>query len=859
MKEQIDADQANTDEIMEQLEMMLAGVSTEKPQYKSFILAQKRMAHIRKRQKVVWESVLLTLGHLDEDYINELTMRRGQPPARRGAGRRASMVQSKEQSATAAGKGGSDSGTNTTPKNKQEEEKVEKKEKPNGEETEAAAPVPSATPVKAAATEPPRVKVRTRCDPNVGVKYGKDEFGTYGGSLFSPTAFDKAAKSAQRKVKDPTGSLARTLGPSAAYPRPQAAEPALALCRQLFAHPAAGGKSLGRDQPGARLPPNTGYGVILLTQGPPANRGTALGQPRGRNKVVVVSATMPEEMSKGPSKEKSSKSVPEGSDLQRNARKREAMAKIQSQVSSFAAKYNAGHWSEDVKPLSAAAQAGAIAALRELLRAGCDPAERDAKGYTPLMHAVWNARPRCVDALLWAGADVNAQSRDENTALHFAYLRDALGIAESLLENGAQPTRNQSKLMPRELNSELHAELLKRRRTRGSLMPTGVAQERVDAPPPGKTRRFSSGLNSIDESKGEDGEEDSGVRRPFRPPARVPPSLAPVGPPSAVPKQNVSGGAKPDGLGAKKLIRRGGKGNGSPRRRRSRKKSYTYGSTAAARSKDPHCHPAGRWASSQATRMPPLSVAALHGDVSTLAHLAAEGGSQLEAVDDNGSTALLHAVRGHQLGAVQLLLDTGANVRHANRFGNTALHLAYAHGQTAIARELLDFEADPTARNANGRIPEQLHPAMHLKVMSDLWAHEDARAPSRKGARRVGRVSLGGGLPATHDGRARSLPPENAGNTALGGETDPADPDEGARSAGDRVRRAGASNDTMLPAIVDVGQAPHRRTTALGTRGSRGVSVSGRPSVKRLSLVEQRRRYKQELIRGGKQYFQGST
>ena len=106
-------------------------------------------------------------------------------------------VQSKEQSATAAGKG-----VRFWDKHDAQEQagrgKGGEEGEPNGEETEAAAPVPSATPVKAAATEHRGSKCALGAT-RTWVSNMVSTIGTYGGSLFSPTAFDKAAKSASAR------------------------------------------------------------------------------------------------------------------------------------------------------------------------------------------------------------------------------------------------------------------------------------------------------------------------------------------------------------------------------------------------------------------------------------------------------------------------------------------------------------------------------------------------------------------------------------------------------------------------------------------------------------------------------------
>ncbi len=54
------------------------------------------------------------------------------------------------------------------------------------------------------------------------------------------------------------------------------------------------------------------------------------------------------------------------------------------------------------------------------------------------------------------------------------------------------------------------------------------------------------------------------------------------------------------------------------------------------------------------------------------------------------------------LDSVNLLLQAGANVKAANRYGVTPLHLATSNGNVAIIGRLLRAGADPDARDASG-------------------------------------------------------------------------------------------------------------------------------------------------------------
>lgn len=102
-------------------------------------------------------------------------------------------------------------------------------------------------------------------------------------------------------------------------------------------------------------------------------------------------------------------------------------------------------WSCDpgvpVPPLCAAARAGDTARIAELLKSGEDVNERGGvNDWTALMHAVHKNQPAAVDALLAAGADVNATAgaRGRTTALLLAESEGLPRIAAVLRAHGAR-------------------------------------------------------------------------------------------------------------------------------------------------------------------------------------------------------------------------------------------------------------------------------------------------------------------------------------------------------------------------------------------------------------------------------------
>ena len=62
----------------------------------------------------------------------------------------------------------------------------------------------------------------------------------------------------------------------------------------------------------------------------------------------------------------------------------------------------------------------------------------DAKGYTPLILAVYNNQPQIVDFLLAKGADVNAVDMAGNTALMGVCFKGYKELARKLIEAGAE-------------------------------------------------------------------------------------------------------------------------------------------------------------------------------------------------------------------------------------------------------------------------------------------------------------------------------------------------------------------------------------------------------------------------------------
>lgn len=101
-----------------------------------------------------------------------------------------------------------------------------------------------------------------------------------------------------------------------------------------------------------------------------------------------------------------------------------------------------------------------------------------------------------------------------------------------------------------------------------------------------------------------------------------------------------------------------------------------------------------------------LMAAAKAGDLEAVRRLIASG-ADVNAVDERGWTALIHAVydaeskRGYA-DVVQALVDAGANVEAAIGYGVRPLMLAAGYGEAEVVATLLNAGADVLAKNEGG-------------------------------------------------------------------------------------------------------------------------------------------------------------
>jgi len=101
--------------------------------------------------------------------------------------------------------------------------------------------------------------------------------------------------------------------------------------------------------------------------------------------------------------------------------------------------------------------------------------------------------------------------------------------------------------------------------------------------------------------------------------------------------------------------------------------------------------------------IPKIHLAAYRGHLETVKSLI-EGGTEVDAKDDDGTPLHYAAMAGHEAIA-RFLIDATANVNARNRNGWTPLHFAAIGGSAEVARMLVARGADIEARSDNGQTP----------------------------------------------------------------------------------------------------------------------------------------------------------
>ena len=98
---------------------------------------------------------------------------------------------------------------------------------------------------------------------------------------------------------------------------------------------------------------------------------------------------------------------------------------------------------------------------------------------------------------------------------------------------------------------------------------------------------------------------------------------------------------------------------------------------------------------------PPLTIAAAKGHLAIVRELLAAG-AKASATDSMGRQALVYAKTPQ---VAKALLEAGADSDHVSKWGNAALHVAAANGQTAYAKVLLAQGAKVDVRDKEGQTP----------------------------------------------------------------------------------------------------------------------------------------------------------
>lgn len=89
-----------------------------------------------------------------------------------------------------------------------------------------------------------------------------------------------------------------------------------------------------------------------------------------------------------------------------------------------------------------------------------------------------------------------------------------------------------------------------------------------------------------------------------------------------------------------------------------------------------------------------LRAAAAAGNIPAIRD-ALKNGASIDGFDENGWTALIHAINAGKLDAARTLIDAGAMVHRATKFGSSVFAFAVKTGDRAFVDELLDLGADP--------------------------------------------------------------------------------------------------------------------------------------------------------------------
>jgi hypothetical protein len=106
-------------------------------------------------------------------------------------------------------------------------------------------------------------------------------------------------------------------------------------------------------------------------------------------------------------------------------------------------------------------------------------------------------------------------------------------------------------------------------------------------------------------------------------------------------------------------------------------------------------------------------------------------GANVNAVDREGSTPLMYAVRGDQIGAAKLLLSSGAHIGAKDRQGRTALHFAALRGSAAMTKFLIARGASGSAKDQFGDTPLHLCAKYSGDVATEMVLSKSSRMATK--------------------------------------------------------------------------------------------------------------------------------
>jgi len=123
--------------------------------------------------------------------------------------------------------------------------------------------------------------------------------------------------------------------------------------------------------------------------------------------------------------------------------------------------------------------------------------------------------------------------------------------------------------------------------------------------------------------------------------------------------------------------------------------------------------------------IPDLVRAAERGDTEAVRRLLAQGAA-IDAIDDQGRTAVMAATHGNHAGTVKALIDAGADLDIRDALKDNPFLYAGAEGLLEIVRLCIAAGASPTLTNRFGGSP--LIPASergHVEVVQELLLHSE--------------------------------------------------------------------------------------------------------------------------------------